>query len=352
MVVLRVLHLVEQELITFIKSKLPIFLAILLYILIYLLRLQQIGGLEGKTSLKQPDSGVFLQLREDLDKQINQYLPTPQSELLSGILLGNKKDLPAELKLNLRDTSTLHIVVVSGQNLTMVAGLFLGLAGILKRKTAILISILAVLFYTFLTGAQIPVVRAAIMAILAFSAQLFGRQRDGVWLLLVTGGVMLLFQPQMLLDLSFQLSFLATFGVIVLAPILASKLGFLPSFLKIDLAVTVGAQLMVLPVLSQNFHQLSLVSVFANLLVGWVVPIIMILGSLMLAGGLVAGLVGTLISFLVNALLTYFIYIVEFFAQLPFSWEYIGEQSILVWIGYYCLLGAGLLALNKIDGGL
>ena len=124
---------------------------------------------------------LFPGIRQSLDQRIEKLLPSPQAELLSGILLGNKKNLPAELKLALRDSSTLHIVVVSGQNLTLLAGLFLKLSGLLKRKTAILISFAAIIFYTMLTGAQIPEVRAAIMATLAFSAEGFWRQKRGVW---------------------------------------------------------------------------------------------------------------------------------------------------------------------------
>lgn len=312
-------------------SKLPLILAIILYLLIYFIRYQQ-GGWEVELDL-------FPQFRESLDQRISQLLPSPKSELLSGILLGNKKDLPYELRLNLRDTATLHIVVVSGQNLTLLAGLFLSLSGLLKRKTAILISILAIIFYTLLTGAQIPVVRAAIMATLSFTAQFFGRQKESFWILVFTAGALLLINPKWIADLSFQLSFLATLGVIVIAPILERALKFLPNFLKQDLAITVGAQLMVMPIIIQNFHQLSWVGVFANLLISWTIPIIMILGTLTL-------IFGAIFAFLTNIFLTYFIYITQFFASLPFAWEYVGEKIWLVWVGYYLVLAGIMLSLN------
>lgn len=316
-------------------NHLPIILAVILYLLIYFLRLQQ-GGWEVKTDL-------FQSQRQTLDQKISQLLPSPQAELLSGILLGNKKDLPAPLKLALRDTSTLHIVVVSGQNLTLLAALFLKMSGLIKRKVAIVISILAVIFYTLLTGAQVPVIRAAIMAILAFGAEAFGRQRDGIWILTVTAGLMLLVNPLWKTDLSFQLSFLATLGVMTVAPVLEERFSFLPQFLRQDLAITVGAQLMVIPIIAQYFHQLSLTGIFTNLLIGWTIPIIMVLGVLSLLAGLFFAL-------LTNIFLTYFIYIVQFFASLPFAWEYIGEQSWLVWIGYYLLLAAAvsfMISLNN-----
>src|SRR3989344_1104975 len=115
------------------KTKLPIVLAILLYILIYFLRLQQ-GGWEVKLD-------VFKTQRQTLDKQISKYLPSTQAELLSGILLGQSKDLPITLKLALRDTSTLHIAVASGQNLTIVSAFFLSIAGLIKRRNALILGV-------------------------------------------------------------------------------------------------------------------------------------------------------------------------------------------------------------------
>lgn len=331
-------------------NKLPIALAILLYILIYLLRLQQVGGFESQSFKKQESFELFATLRQNLDKTISRFLPSPQAELLSGILLGNKKDLPGDFKLALRDTSTIHIVVVSGQNLTMVAGLFMfTLPGIVKRRVAILISLGAVIFYTLLTGAQIPVIRATIMASLGFGAQFFGRIGNGIWVLILACGAMLIYNPTWLTSISFQLSFLATLGVIVVAPIFASKLKFLPEFIALDLAVTTGAQVLVLPIIAQNFHQISLVGVFANLLIGWTIPFIMVIGTLMIMLGSVSLFLGQVISLAVTSLLTYFIYIVEFFASLPFAWMYVGEKVWMVWAGYYMILTGVLIGIHGLN---
>lgn len=321
------------------SKRLPLILAVILYLLIYLIRFQQ-GGWEVNLDL-------FPELRQSLDQKIEQFLPSPQAELLSGIVLGNKKDLPYDLKLALRDTSTLHIVVVSGQNLTMLATLLLNLSGLIKRKNAIFLSIFAIIFYTLLTGAQIPVLRAAVMATLVSLARLVGRQGDSVWALIITALLMLLVNPNWLFNLSFQLSFLATMGVIVVSPILEKLFNRFPEILKQDLAVTIGAQLMVIPVIVQNFHQLSLVSVITNILVGWTVPFIMIGGVILLILGSVVHILGQLCALILNILLTYFVYIVKFFSSLPFAWEYVGEQVWIVWAGYYLVLGGILMTINR-----
>lgn len=320
--------------------KLP-FSFVILYILLFLLRLQQPPF--------EPKIDIFKSERNFLDQQIQKYLPSPQAELTSGILLGQNKNLPSGFKLSLRDTSTLHIVVASGQNLSMVGGFFLALGGLIKRRNAIILSLLASVFYTFLTGFQVPILRAAIMFSLASIGQLFGREREGWWILGLTGGFMLLLNPRWITDISFELSFLATVGVVVIAPILKERFNKLPSIIKEDLAVSLGAQMMVLPVIAQNFHQISLVSLLANILVLWTVPFIMILASIMLVFGSIFSILGSLIAWFVLALTQYFVYIITFFGHLPFAWEYIGEQLWIVWLGYYMVVTAVVLSLNYVQ---
>lgn len=313
------------------STKLPFILAVVLYLLLYFVRLQQ---QEWKIQTE-----IFKEQRSFLTQRIKQFLPSPQAQLLSGIVLGVKQDLPADLRLALRDTSTLHIVVASGQNLTILAGFIMHLSGLIKRKTAVILTLLVIIGYTLLTGAQIPILRAAFMFGLAALAQMYGRQNDGVRVLIIAAGLFLLINPRWILDLSFQLSFLASVGVIVVAPILEKSLIFLPSIIKENLAVTLGAQLMVTPVIASNFHQLSLVSLFANVLTLWIIPYIMGLGFVFL-------FLGQILSLPLNIMLTYFIYIVQFFASLPFAWEYVGEMMWVVWLGYYLLVAGIILALR------
>lgn len=319
-------------------EKLPIILAIILYLLTYFLRWQQ-GGWEIQIDL-------FKAQRQLFDQKISETLPSPQAEILSGILLGQNKNLPAEIKLALRDTSTLHIVVASGQNLSILGGFFLALSGLLKRRIAIFLSLVVVSTYVLLTGVQVPIIRAAIMFTLASLAQLFGRQRDGIWVLLITAGLMLLINPYWIWDLSFKLSFMATVGVVVVAPILLNRFKKIP-IISQDLAVSLGAQLMVTPLIAHVFHQFSVVGLITNLLILWTVPFIMILGTIMLIFSFIFLFLAQIAGILTSVLLTYFIYIVSFFASLPFAWEYVGEKSWVFWTGYYLILAGGLLAIHN-----
>lgn len=328
-----------------IKNKLPLILAIVLYALLYFVRWQQ-PELKIQTRLPAPvgaanggQAEIFKEQRSFLTQRAKQFLPSPQAELLSGIVLGLKQDLPYQLRFALRDTSTLHIVVASGQNLTILAGFIMHLSGLIKRKNAVILTLLVIVAYTLLTGAQIPILRAALMFGLASLAQTFGRQNDGLRVLIMVAGLFLLINPRWIIDLSFQLSFLASFGVIIVAPILEKAMHFLPNIIKENLAVTLGAQLMVTPVIASNFHQFSLVSLVTNVLVLWIIPYIMGVGFVFL-------FLGQILSLPLNIMLTYFIYVVQFFASLPFAWEYVGDMIWVVWVGYYLMMAGALLVLR------
>lgn len=313
-------------------------LVIILWLVIFAFRIIQIGGID--PTYRDSENQLFKPFQEHLAGTINQLLPYPQSSLLSGILLGASDKLPFSFKQDLKDTSTIHMVVVSGQNLSIVAGFFVGLVYLIGRRKTIVISILALVFYSLLTGLQVPVLRASIMVLLSYLAQILGKEKQGWWVLFVTGGGMLIFNPNWLLSISFQLSFLATFGVVVVAPIFTEYLKNVPKVLREDLAVTLAAQVLVLPVIAYNFGQISLIGILSNSLILWSIPIVMISGFISLGVGLVSLPLGQIIGLVPGILLTYFIYIVEFFAKLPGAGLKVEESGMVVWVGYYLLIGA------------
>lgn len=290
----------------------------------------------------------FIPAREFLAQNLDEVLPQPQAGLLSGILLGVKSTLPKDFSNALRRTSTIHIVVVSGQNLTLLIGFVMGFAPIFGRKKTIILSLFTIIGYSLLTGLQIPVLRAALMVGFSLIAQLFGREKESPWILYLTAILMLIYNPNWLLSISFQLSFLATFGVIVIAPQFVKKLTFLPSIIKEDLGVSLAAQALTWPVIAANFHQASIVGVLANAFVLWTVSIVMVSGIFTLIASLINPMLATLIALIPGALLTYFVYIIQFFNSLPYASIYISKTHILVWLGYYLsVLGLFLILKNS-----
>jgi len=321
------------------------FFLIAFWILFFSFRILQIGGID--PTYKEEGVQLFLPLRTDLSKTIDGILPYPQSALLSGIILGNQSSLPFYFRQQLQTTSTIHIVVVSGQNLTILAGFIMSLVSILGRRKTIILTLFVIVFYSLITGFGVPVVRAAIMAGLAYTGKLMGKEGTGWWILFLTGGLMLLYQPNWLLNISFQLSFLATFGVVVVAPIFSEAINKIPKLIREDFAVTLAAQLMVLPVIAYNFNQISLAGLIANSLVLWSIPLVMISGFLAMMIGLVNNLLGTVVGLIPGILLTYFIYIVQFFSKIPGASFNISQTSILMWVGYYLILGVVFYKVSK-----
>lgn len=314
-----------------------------LWLVVFLVRIWMIGGLD--PNYYEAKTETLTATRLGLADKLEILLPHPQSALLSGILLGEQSRLPYQLKLDLQGTSTIHMAVVSGQNLTILAGVFVSLASWIGRRWAIGLTILAIVGYSLLTGLQVPVIRAGIMAGAALIAQLVGREVLGWWVLVITAALMLLINPNWLFSISFQLSFLATTGVLVVAPIILKHLEKIPVLIRQDLGVTIAAQALVLPIIAANFNQISLVGVVANILTLWTIPIVMVSGSVALAVGIVSQYLGSLVAIIPSTLLTFFIYTVRFFAHLPLSSLEIGAISPLVWLGYYLVIVGGVWGL-------
>jgi competence protein ComEC len=285
---------------------------------------------------------ILIKVRGRIEKGISRLLPEPHSSLLLGILFGIKHQMPEEFLQNLRKTGTLHIVVASGQNVTLVARfLILLLVWLISRRWALILAVVGVVFYILMVGAEAPVVRAGIMATLAFMAQFLGREEEGTIALLVAAAAMLLISPLIIFDIGFQLSFMATAGILWLYPLLVKrgKRIFQTPILGESLAMTLAAQLGVMPILLANFGQISVLSPLINTLVLWIVPLVMVLGTVLALFSLVINPLAQLLSWFLWVLLTYFVKVINLAGVLPWiSWE-TGQLSLWWAVGYYLVLG-------------
>lgn len=285
----------------------------------------------------QPSNQVLkaiLSFRKRMEAAVKSYLPEPQASLLIGMLLGIK-DLSYELSNSLKRSGLIHIVVASGSNVTLVASFFLYLSGFIKRKNALILSLLAIIFYTLMVGAQPPIIRAALMGGLSYLAKIFGRQSYQVLTLILVAGAMLLCDPFYLFDLSFQLSFLATAGIILFAPILLKFLRDWQRGLAVAFATTVSAQLFVTPLIVSAFGQFSLFSLITNCLVYPMIGPIMILGFPLAVFAVVAPIVARALSFILWPLLTYFVWVTRFFGNLNFSLLGLPKLPFPIFLPYY-----------------
>ena len=247
-----------------------------------------------------PILSMIYSLREKADQTLRQLFPMPEASVFAGILLGIQSDIPDFLYQAYQASGTSHVLVISGFNIAIIAALISRLfRRIFPFGWGALASVIAIGFYTVLVGAQPPVVRAAIMGVIALPAYLLGRRLIGLNVLAFTAALMVFFSPFLLLDVSFQLSFLATLGIMVFTdPLKDIYLNFTKRFFHNDnpnrwtswvddyLLVTLAAQFSVFPVILFHFKYLSVVSLPANLLILPVQPAVMFLGGTALLTGM------------------------------------------------------------------
>lgn len=320
------------------KNYLALFLGIILF-----LRLFQAWP------LYSPDTSTdesFLAVRSFLSKQINSIIPEPEATVFKGILFGIKDNLDPNVKKAFTNTSTIHIIVASGQNLTILSGFIFSLARFFGRKKVIVGVLVIDLLYCFISGLQIPILRAFAMIGFSSLAQLFNRDWDSKNILFITCAIMLIFEPNLLLSISFQLSFLATFAVMVVSPILIKSINHIPELLKEDLVITISAQLLTLPVIAANFHTISLTGILANALILWTITPIMFLGFIGVLISLFSIFLAKIILIIPFLLTAYLINIVSFLNQLILPLAF-NQNSLIFWLGYYFIIGGVVLIIQK-----
>jgi competence protein ComEC len=241
-------------------------------------------------------------------------------------------------------TTTHGVVTLIGFNVTLVAAALTVLAaGLMGRRAGFPVAFIGVQLYTLLVGAPPSAVRAAVMALVAITAVALGRPRDGLAALAVTAALLAAWDPLLVADLGFQLSVLATAGLIVLQPSLRARLGRLPAWAAEGLAATLAAQAFVLPLQVATFHTVSLVAPLANLLVVPLVAPLMAFGIVVGLVSLVAPGLAALLAILPWACLELVVRVVQAVAGLPGARTDTGALPPLLGAGYAAALA--LLAL-------
>lgn len=248
-------------------------------------------------------------------------LPEPQASLAGGLILGGKQGLGKSLLDDFIRAGLVHIVVLSGYNVMIVADAVFRALCFLAKRTAAFAAALVIIAFVFSAGAGAASVRAGIMASIALYGRASGRKYDACRALMAAGLLMLLWNPLTLAyDPGFQLSFIATLGLIFGAPVAERWLSFVrPAFLKEIAASTIAAQIAVLPLLLYQNGLFSLVALPANLLVLPFVPAAMLASAVAGVAGFLAPPLAPIFAFPAYLLLSYITGLVEFAAHLPFS---------------------------------
>jgi len=259
-------------------------------------------------------------------------LPEPESALAGGLILGTRQALGEELQNDFRKTGLIHIVVLSGYNVAIVADTIVKIFSFLPRTFGAASGVLGIVLFAVVTGGTATVVRASVMAVLVVIARTTGREYQIARALFLAAFLMILENPLILLfDISFQLSFLATLALIVLAPHVERLFFFIPEVWNFrELAsATVSTQIFVLPLLMYSIGEVSLVAPIVNLLVLPIIPITMLFGFLTALVAFLSNALALTLGYVAHILLSYELLIVEWFSSIPFV--AVSVPAIPVW---------------------
>ena len=291
-----------------------------------------------------PIRATLLDFREVARQTIARLLPDPQASLLAGILLGVESGISLQVRDAFNAVSATHVIVISGSNLVIIAGLMQSVARrIVKHRIGVAaVTIAGVLFYTLFVGGDPAVTRAAIMTTLGLVAAEVGRQTYGLASLAFAVLLMTAIHPPVWGDVGFQLSFLATLGLILyvepLQNLLSGALTRLLSqqrakqtlaLLSDALVVTLAAQITTTPLMAYTFGRFSLLALPANFLIIPVQTPLIALGGLAVLAALIVWPLGQVLAWGSWLFLSWTLGVVRFFAGLPYA--SLEVQNIPIW---------------------
>jgi len=267
--------------------------------------------------------GTLLSFKHMFMDSIQKIIPEPEAGLSEGLLLGVKRALGDDLEDAFRRTGIIHIVVLSGYNIMIVVESIMRLLSFFTTpRVRMVIGGGAILSFALIVGFSATVVRASLMATIVLVARSIGRRYAILRALTFAGVAMVLLNPYLLVfDPGFQLSFLATLGLVVIAPAIEKFFIRVPTKFQIRefVMATIATQIAVLPLLLYLMGEFSTVAVLVNVLVLPIVPLAMLFAFLSGMFGFAFSLLGTIFGFVAYGMLGYIISVATFFAGIPFA---------------------------------
>ncbi len=306
----------------------------------YLQRSGSFAALRGRQlAIIKPTGWGWWWVRQRIARSHMQGLGSPEAPLISAMVMGGRSvDLPQDIRDQFVQVGLAHALAASGFHTSLLLGVVLALTQRLAARLRLIIGSLALVIFVGLTGMQASVVRAALMGFGSLIALVLERKVKPLGALLLVATLMLLVNPLWIEDLGFQLSFLATVGLLVTVPPLAKAMDWLPSAIAPMLAVPIAAYLWTLPLQLHQFGVVSPYSVLVNLIV---TPLI----SLLSLGGFASAVAavmwlpaGSAIAYLLKYPTQLLLALVSWFNQLPGNHYAVGTVPALVALALYGLL--------------
>lgn len=305
------------------------------------------GAYQGRMSyaqlvLVEHHPSLIADIRRRFSAGVGSALPEPVASFTMGLLIGQRATLPESTTDDLKKVGLTHIIAVSGYNLTIILRASKSLLAKQSKRLATGLSITLIISFLLMTGLSASIVRASIVSMLSIIAGYYGREFRPLALILLAASITAWANPLYVWsDLGWYLSFLAFYGVMVVAPALHARLHRakelpMPAMVALE---SLAAEVTTLPYVLYKFGQMSFIGLAANVLVTTVVPLAMLLGA-------IAGLVGMLVSPLAGwvswpakIVLTYMLDIAHLLGSVPHGFtEGIGFTRTQMLISYAVVL--------------
>src|SRR5574344_15764 len=283
-------------------------------------------------------------LRNGIVLEHAKFLKSPNLEILGGVVFGDDAVTPPTyIKNAFANAGILHILAASGMNVAIIYGVWFWILRKLKSpyKLTVISGICVVILYSLMTGLGASVARAMLMLIFILIGKLFDRDAHSISLLSFVGLLMLIYNPADINNVSFQLSFLATFGLLTTAPALFIRWKKLPTFFSGLVIIPFVAQIWVAPVQMFYFNTFSLYSILVNILITPFVSLVSFCGfaSSVLA---IVKPIGSNVCFIfdsfLNPILNCIVFIPQWFAKLPHSLLFTTKPNFIQLFLYYGLV--------------
>lgn len=285
------------------------------------------------------DQWRWWQIRERILKSQVNSLGIPEGPLVSAMVLGSKAvDLPYDVRDLFVKVGLAHALAASGFQTSLILGVILQLTRRANKAIQFTFGFLGLIIFLSLSGFQPAVLRAVIMGSAALVGLILDRKVKQFGSLLLAATLILLFNPLWIWDLGFQLSFLATLGLIVTAPAIIKRLNWIPPTIASLIAVPLAATIWTLPIQLSVFGVVPAYSLLLNIVTTPFISVISIGGIISAIAALFAPNIGSIAAGLLHHPTDWLIQIVEFFSNLPGNSVIVGSISTWQMLAVYALI--------------
>ena len=287
-------------------------------------------------------NNLIYQIQKKIKETIKEELPDETGNLLLAILVGDKKDLSEQIQINFKNSNLSHMLAVSGAHVSyIIVGLtYITQNSIMGKRKGRVFCIFFLIIFMAITNFTPSVTRACIMAILTLVSKILYKKADIYTNISISALIILLYNPYSLLDLGFQLSFGGTIGIVIFMRFIKKKQEEpkLLNYIKQMALVSICANIIIIPIIMNNFNTVSLTFLVSNILASPILAIIVIVGFSIIIISIISHSLSNLLVFWLNPILNLLIKISSFCSKLPFAKILVVTPYIFNIIFYYTII--------------